>query len=95
MDKSNENICEFQTPQAGFLDFSPIFQISVFHICIYLGYWGVEEAMCNILELHDKNPWRNNESNLTTFDLILQRPHSAMTLQHFDIIRTKAGKGTS
>ena len=29
-------------------------------ICSYLGYWGVEGAMCKILELYDKNPWRNN-----------------------------------
>ena len=34
--------------------------------------------MFKILVLYDKNPWRNNQSKLTTFDLILQRPHSAM-----------------
>ena len=48
------------TPPTGFLDFSPVFQIFVFHICIYLGYWGVEGAMFKILVLYDKNPWRNN-----------------------------------
>ena len=34
--------------------------------------------MCNILELCDQIPWRNNLSKLGTFDFILQRPHSAM-----------------
>ena len=34
--------------------------------------------MFKILVLYDKNPWRNNQSKLTTFDLILQRPHSAL-----------------
>ena len=49
-----------QTLQTGFLNLFPIFQIFVFHICTYLGYWGVAGAMCKILELYDKNPWRNN-----------------------------------
>ena len=62
------------------MDLFLIFQIFVFHICIYLGNWGVEGAMCNILELLDQNPWRNNLSKLGTFDSILQRPHSAMML---------------
>ena len=35
--------------------------------------------MCNILELLDQNPWRNNLSKLGTFDFILQRPHSALS----------------
>ena len=60
------------------MDLFLIFQIFVFHICIYLGNWGVEGAMCNILELLDQNPWRNNLSKLGTFDSILQRPHSAL-----------------
>ena len=34
--------------------------------------------MFKILVLYDKNPWRNNQSKLTTFDLILQRPHSGL-----------------
>ena len=34
--------------------------------------------MCKILELYDKNQWRNNQSKLATFDPILQRPHSAL-----------------
>ena len=66
-------------PPTGFLDLFLIFQIFVFHICIYLGNWGVEGAICNILELLDQNPWRNNLLKLGTFDSILQRPHSAMT----------------
>ena len=41
-------------------------------------YWGVERAMFKMLALYDKNPWRNKWSKFTTFDLILQRPHSAM-----------------
>ena len=67
-----------QTPPTGFLDLFLIFQIFVVHICIYLGNWGVEGAMCKILELYDQNPWRNNFPKLATFDHILQRPHSAL-----------------
>ena len=43
-----------------------------------LGIWGVEGAVCKILELCDQNPWRNNLSKLATFDPISQRPHSAL-----------------
>ena len=58
---------------------------------LYLfGNWGVEGAMCKILELCDQNPRRNNWSKLGTFDSILQRPHSAMlednTALHFSMI---------
>ena len=53
-----------------------------------LGNWGVEGAMCKILELCDQNPRRNNWSKLGTFDSILQRPHSAL-IKH----NNKQGKG--
>ena len=47
--------------------------------------WGVEGAVCQILELYDQNPWRNYWSKLATFDLILQRPHSAL-IKLFSVI---------
>ena len=50
----------------------------VFHICIYLRNWGVEGAMCKILEFLDQHPQTKILSKLATFDLILQRPHSAL-----------------
>ena len=51
---------------------------------LYLfGNWGVEGAMCKILELCDQNPRRNNWSKLGTFDSILQRPHSALSVSWY------------
>ena len=50
----------------------------IFHICIYSGNWGVEGAMCQILELLDQNLWRNNLSKLATFNSIFQLSHSAL-----------------
>ena len=44
--------------------------------------------MCKILELFDKNLWRNDQSKLSTFDPILQRPHSAYQL--YMLLRCKA-----
>ena len=67
-----------QTPPTGFLDFFLIYQIFVFNICIYSGNWGVEGAVCKILELWGQHPRRNNLSKSATFQPILQRPHSAM-----------------
>ena len=61
------------------MDLFHTFQIFVFNICIKLGNWGVERAMCKILELYDQNPWRNNFPKLATFDPILQQPHSALS----------------
>ena len=34
--------------------------------------------MCQILELLDQNPWRNNLSKLATFNSIFQLTHSAL-----------------
>ena len=53
-------------------------EIFVFNICIYLGKWGVEGAMCKILELLDQHPQRNYLSKLATFGHIFQLPHSAL-----------------
>ena len=52
-------------------------QIPIFNICNYLGKWGVEGAMCKILELLDQHPQRNNLSKLATVDPIFQHPYSA------------------
>ena len=53
----------------------------VFNICIYLGNWQVEEAICKISGLLDQHPQRNYLSKLTTFGHICQLPHSALQLQ--------------
>ena len=69
------------------MDLFLIFQIFVFHSCIYLGNWGVQGAMCQVLELLDQNPWRNNLSKLATFESILQRPHIAMSVLNVHLDR--------
>ena len=53
------------------------FSISI-SICIYSGNWGVEGAVCKILELWGQHPQRNNLSKSATFKPILQRPHSVI-----------------
>ena len=65
-----ETNLDLRKPPTGCLDLFLVFQIFVFHICIYLGNWGVQGAMCQILELLDQNPWRNNLSKLATFNSI-------------------------
>ena len=55
-----------------------IFSSSVFNICVYLGFWGVEAALCKIWWILGQNPRRNNLSKLTTFDPFFQLLHSAM-----------------
>ena len=73
--------CLSKTPPTGFCVFSLLIFAHLHpNIFIYIDFWGVQAALFNILELYDQNPWRNNLSKLTTFDPILQRPHSAITL---------------
>ena len=65
-------------PQQVFLILLLFVKYLFFHICFYLGYLGVEGAMCKILELYDQNPWTNYWSKMATLEPILQRPHIAV-----------------
>ena len=50
----------------------------IFYFCFYLGFWGVEGALCKILELLCQYPQRNYLSKSATFDPIFQLLHSAL-----------------
>ena len=51
-----------------------ICQIFVLNICVHLGFWAVEGAMCKILECLGQHPRRNNLPKLTIFYPIFQLP---------------------